>query len=102
MPEAFVPKQPVVAAYPRMSNTFAEAEAMSRYLKEKGLDAPFGSLYDESLRKRVRRGEFDVLIVAGGDGSVLRAGNLCAASQVPILGRSEERRVGKECRSRWS
>src|SRR5690349_17293577 len=86
MPEAFVPKQPVVAAYPRMSNTFAEAEAMSRYLKEKGLDAPFGSLYDESLRKRVRRGEFDMLIVAGGDGSVLRAGNLCAASKVPILG----------------
>ena len=59
---------------------------MSRYLKEKGIDAPFGSLYDENLRKRVRRGEFDLLIMAGGDGSVLRAGNLCASSNVPILG----------------
>src|SRR6185436_14571888 len=39
-----------------------------------------------ALRKRVRRGEFDMLIVAGGDGSVLRAGNLCAPSKVPILG----------------
>jgi NAD+ kinase len=59
---------------------------MSNYLKEKGVEAPFGSLYDETLRKRVRRGEFDLLIMAGGDGSVLRAGNLCASSKTPILG----------------
>jgi NAD+ kinase len=59
---------------------------MSAYFGEKGVAAPFGSLYDESLRKRVRHGEFDMLIIAGGDGSVLRAGNLCASSNVPILG----------------
>ena len=59
---------------------------MSAYLKEKGMEAPFGSLYDENLRKQVRRGEFDMLIIAGGDGSVLRAGHLCAPSNVPILG----------------
>jgi len=86
MPDAFIPKHPVIAAYPKVPHAFTEAEAMSRYLKEKGIDAPFGSLYDEDLRKRVRRGEFDLLIMAGGDGSVLRAGNLCASSSVPILG----------------
>ena len=86
MSDTFVPKCPVVAAYPRMPEAIVEAEAMSRYLKEKGLEASFGSLYDETLRKRVRRGEFDLLIMAGGDGSVLRAGNLCAPSKVPILG----------------
>ncbi|HKI53082.1 MAG TPA: NAD(+)/NADH kinase [Anaerolineales bacterium] len=86
MSEAFIPKRPVVTAYPKMPEAFAEAEAMSLYLKEKGIDAPFGSLYDEGLRKRVRAGEFDLLIVAGGDGSVLRAGHLCAPSGVPILG----------------
>jgi NAD+ kinase len=69
-----------------MPLAFAEAEAMSVYLKEKGIVAPQGSLYDEDLRKRVRTGEFDLLIVAGGDGSVLRAGHLCAPSGVPILG----------------
>ena len=69
-----------------MPEAFVEAELMSAYLKEKGMDAPFGSLYDETLRKRVRQGEFDMLVIAGGDGSVLRAGNLCAASHVPILG----------------
>ena len=86
MPGDFVPKRPVIAAYPKMPEAFTQAEAMSVYLKEKGIEAPFGSLYDEGLRKRVRRGEFDLLIMAGGDGSVLRAGNLCASSNVPILG----------------
>jgi hypothetical protein len=35
-----------------MSEAFAEAEAMSLYLKEKGIEAPYGSLFDEDLRKR--------------------------------------------------
>lgn len=59
---------------------------MSVYLKERGLDAPFGSLYDEDLRGRVKNREFDMLIIAGGDGSVLRAGHLCAPLGLPILG----------------
>lgn len=86
MSDGFVPRRPVIAAYPKMPEAFTEVEAMSAYLKEKGIEAPFGSLYDETLRKRVRRGEFDLLVMAGGDGSVLRAGNLCASSNVPILG----------------
>jgi NAD+ kinase len=86
MSDVFLPKCPIIAAYPRMPEAFVEAEAMSNYLKEKGVEAPYGSLYDETLRKRVRGGEFDLLIMAGGDGSVLRAGNLCAPSKVPILG----------------
>jgi len=86
MSDTFIPKQPVIMAYPKMPQAFTEAEAMSVYLKEKGMDAPFGSLYDEDLRKRVRGGEFDILVIAGGDGSVLRAGHLCAPSHVPVLG----------------
>ena len=86
MPDSFIPQRPVVTAYPRMPEAFIEAEAMSAYLKEKGLDVPFGSLYDEDLRKRVKNHEFDMLIIAGGDGSVLRAGHLCAPLGLPILG----------------
>ncbi|MBK8619698.1 MAG: NAD(+)/NADH kinase [Anaerolineales bacterium] len=86
MPEPFLPKHPVVTAYPKMPEAFAEAEAMAAFLKEKGMDAACGSLYDEELRKRVKKGEFDMLIAVGGDGSVLRAGHLCAPSGVPILG----------------
>ncbi len=86
MSASFIPKHPVVAAYPKMPEAFAEAEAMTAFLKEKGMDAACGSLYDEELRKRVKKGEFDMLIAVGGDGSVLRAGHLCAPSGVPILG----------------
>jgi NAD+ kinase len=69
-----------------MPVAFAEAEAMSAFFKERGMEAPCGSLYDEDLRRRVRGGEFDMLVAVGGDGSVLRAGHLCAPSGVPILG----------------
>ena len=86
MPDTFIPKQPVIMAYPKMAQAFAEAEAMRVYLKEKNIDAPFGSLYDEDLRRRVREHEFDLLIIAGGDGSVLRAGHLCAPLDLPIFG----------------
>ena len=86
MSNPFLPKRPVITAYHKIPEAFIEAEAMSAFLKEKGMDAPFGSLNDGDLRKRVKAGEFDMLIAVGGDGSVLRAGHLCAPSGVPILG----------------
>ena len=86
MSAGFIPKRPVVTAYPKMPEAFAEGEAITAYLKDKGLDSPCGSLYDEELRRRVKSGEFDMLVAVGGDGSVLRAGHLCAPSGVPILG----------------
>ena len=59
MSAPFIPKCPVVTAYPKMPEAFTEAEAISAFLREKGMDAPVGSLYDEGLRKRVKQGEFD-------------------------------------------
>jgi NAD+ kinase len=86
MPDPFVPKHPVVVAYPKMPEAFAEADLIGRYLKDKGFEAPQGSITDEELRKRVKRGDFDLMIAVGGDGTMLRAGHLCAPSGVPILG----------------
>ncbi|MEW6029229.1 MAG: NAD(+)/NADH kinase [Chloroflexota bacterium] len=86
MPDPFIPKRPVVAVHPKMPEALAEAKAIADFLKEKGLRAPTGSLYDEALRRRVKNGEFDLLIAVGGDGTMLRAGHLCAPSGVPILG----------------
>lgn len=81
-----VPRHIVVTAHPKAAEALQEAEAISRYLQQKGLDAPHGSLYDENLRKRVHTGEFDLLITVGGDGTMLRAGSLCAAHDLPVLG----------------
>jgi NAD+ kinase len=86
MSKPFLPQRPVITAYHKIPEAFMEAEAMSAFLKDKGIDAPFGSLNDSDLRKRVKKGDFDMLIAVGGDGSVLRAGHLCAPSGVPILG----------------
>jgi len=86
MSDPYLPQRPVVTAYPKLPAAYAEAEAISEYLKEKGLKAPRGSLYEKSLRKRVKNGDFDLLVAVGGDGTVLRAGHLCAPSGVPILG----------------
>jgi NAD+ kinase len=86
MSEPFIPKRPVIATPPNMTEAFAEAEAIAAYFKDKGMQVPFGSLYEDSLRERLQEGEFDLLIGIGGDGTMLRAGHLCAPSRVPILG----------------
>jgi NAD+ kinase len=86
MAEPFVPQRPVVTSYPKMPEAFREAQSVAEYLTKKGLEAPFGSLYDEGLRKRVKAGEYDMLVAVGGDGTMLRAGHLCAPVGVPILG----------------
>ena len=86
MSDPFLPQRPVVTAYPKMPAAFAEAKTIAAHLKEKGLDAPYGSLFEEGLRNRIKNNEFDILIAVGGDGTMLRAGHLCAPSSIPILG----------------
>ncbi len=82
----FLPKRPCVAVHPKMADALSQTETIIEYFKEKGMDAPAGSLYDESLRRRLKDGEFDMLIALGGDGTMLRAAHLCAPSNIPILG----------------
>ncbi len=81
------PRRIVVTGHPKLLDSLEESAAISAYIKTKGLEAPpFGSLYDEKIRKRVHAGEFDLLIAVGGDGTMLRAGHLCAPHNIPILG----------------
>jgi NAD+ kinase len=86
MPDPFLPRRPVIAVHPKMPEALAEARAIAVFLKERGMEAPIGTLYDESLYRRVKRGKFDLLIALGGDGTMLRAAHLCAPYAVPILG----------------
>ena len=86
MSDPFLPQRLVVTAYPKMPAAFAEAEAICKYLNERGMVSACGSLYEKDLRSRTKKGEFDMLIAVGGDGTMLRAGHLCAPYEVPILG----------------
>jgi NAD+ kinase len=80
-----------IVAHPKLADAMREAAIASEYLAKKGIQAPHGSLYDEPLRNRVKSGEFDVLIAFGGDGTILRAGHLCAPYDIPILGLNKGR-----------
>jgi NAD+ kinase len=71
---------------PSLPDTEKEAAAISAYLDQKGLYTQFGFMYDEAIYRSVKQGEFDLLIVLGGDGTMLRAGHLGGPSGVPILG----------------
>ncbi len=86
MTSSFVPERIVVTGHPKLIESLEEARMISAYLKDRGHISPNGSLYDEKLRKRIHSGEFDLLIAVGGDGTMLRAGHLCAPHDIPVLG----------------
>lgn len=80
-----------IVAHPKLADAMREANAASDYLAQKGIRNIHGSLYDEELRRRVKTGEFDVVVALGGDGTILRAGHLCAPYDIPILGLNKGR-----------
>lgn len=82
----FVPGRIAIAAHPTMEAALELAGEISAFLTQRGLTVSHGSLYDETLRTQVQDREFELLIAVGGDGTMLRAGHLCAPPQVPILG----------------
>jgi NAD+ kinase len=79
-------KRIAVAAHPKMPEAVQEAALMAGFLSERGLQAVHAPLDDEELRRGVEAGRFDLLVAVGGDGTVLRAGHLCAPCGLPILG----------------
>jgi NAD+ kinase len=86
MEAAATPKRIAVSAHPRMPEALSEAAAIAEYLHSANIPSAHGSLNDGALRRRVKEGEFDLLIAVGGDGTMLRAAHLCAPYGVPILG----------------
>lgn len=80
------PTRVVILAHPAIPQALDEAHQVSTFLKSKNVDACFGILEDLELRRQVESGDCDLVILLGGDGTVLRAGHICAESDVPILG----------------
>jgi NAD+ kinase len=80
-----------IVAHPKLADAMRDAGLAAEYLGKKGIQVSHGSLYDEELRRRVKTGEFDVVVAMGGDGTILRAGHLCAPCDVPILGMNKGR-----------
>ncbi|MDD5369371.1 MAG: NAD(+)/NADH kinase [Anaerolineaceae bacterium] len=81
-----IPHNIAIVTHPGMPEAIAEARQVTAFLSAQGANTLDGSLYDEKLRNRLMRHEFDMLIAVGGDGTMLRAGRLCAPLGVPVLG----------------
>ena len=87
MPEPLPRLQTIaIVAHPRLPEAQEEAKKIANFLREQGVQVSYGLLYDESLTRRVKDGDFDLLIALGGDGTMLRAGHICGPSSLPILG----------------
>lgn len=87
MPEATaILRRVAVAAHPKIAEAVTESAAIRAFFEEHGLESVHGTFDDVDLRKRVRGGEFDLLVAVGGDGTMLRASHLCAPFGLPILG----------------
>lgn len=85
-PEIKPPKKIAVMAHPNIAEASIIADDVGAMLKEMGMIANVGSLYDPALRASFQAENYDLLIALGGDGTMLRAGHLCAPLEIPLLG----------------
>lgn len=79
------PNRFAIAYHPTLPQAAAQAEAVQHFLQAQGVNeiicAPL-----PTLRQQLQPGQAEVLIALGGDGTMLRAGHLCAPLGIPILG----------------
>jgi NAD+ kinase len=75
-----------VAPHPEISIAVEETDHIVSFFRDRGIRVASGLLYDDVLRQDIVDGVFDLLIALGGDGTMLRAGQICGPHNVPILG----------------
>jgi len=74
------------AAHPQLPQAFAAADEIAAFLRSRGFQVDTAAFGEPALRDKITRRQTDLLIALGGDGTMLRAGHLCAPHDVPILG----------------
>jgi NAD+ kinase len=80
------PENILVLAHPGIAEGLMLADEVAQFIRANGAASRAGSLYDQALRNDVEEKAYDVLIALGGDGTMLRAGHLCAPVGIPLLG----------------
>jgi NAD+ kinase len=76
----------VIAAHPQIPEALGMAAKIASFFQERGVSAYYGLLYESRILARLQNQATDLFIALGGDGTMLRAGHLCAPNNVPILG----------------
>jgi NAD+ kinase len=82
-----IPTRIAVAAHTGVPGGLAKAEEIARFLRERGVQrVAWSTLQDPALLGEIQDGAYDLLIALGGDGTMLRAGSICAPLGIPVLG----------------
>ena len=82
-----IPRRIAIAVYLSLPEGMERAQEISNFLHESGVEnVAWGTFQDEEFIQRIEAKEFDLLLALGGDGTMLRAGNLAAPLGLPVLG----------------
>jgi len=76
----------VVAAHPGIVDAEQQVKKIASTIEAQNIQVSSGLFQEDKISRLVENGEADLLIALGGDGTMLRAGNLCGPNLVPILG----------------
>ncbi|MFQ5922240.1 MAG: NAD(+)/NADH kinase [Anaerolineales bacterium] len=82
-PAARSPERFAVLANPQIPEAVELAETIGQHLEG---EAYWGPLNDDQVLDQIAQQPVDLCIALGGDGTMLRAGHLCAPLKIPILG----------------
>jgi len=76
-----------VYTLPGLPDAESAAVEMMKFLQDAGIQTFLcTSRSDECLRRQMEEETVDLMVALGGDGTMLRAGHLCAPHGVPVLG----------------
>ncbi len=75
-----------IAVHPQIPEAIGIAAKIASFLTEQGFSVNYGYLYENRIQDRIKKQTTNLLIALGGDGTMLRAGHLCAPYLIPILG----------------
>lgn len=79
-------KKVAIASHPFLPEATAEAEKIAAFLAQSGIDSECGLLFDDLLIEGLNAARYDLWIALGGDGTMLRSGQVCGPAGVPVLG----------------
>jgi NAD+ kinase len=79
-------KHIAVVVHSRVLEAKLEAEQIVSFFQDSGVETDSFLSFDSILKKNIEAGKYNLLVALGGDGSMLRAGHLCAPVGLPILG----------------
>lgn len=75
-----------IVSHPEIHEANEQAAKIVSFFEKAGVESCYGMLHDPEFMAKVQSDEVDLVIALGGDGTMLRAGHLCAPRGIPQLG----------------